>query len=95
LGEIEKEWERIKRTRDEEIAHLNLDHVTQNKKPAQIGVDDIEKLYRDIHGALDEVAEAYLGRGIGMLEVACSLDFRGLLEMADGAKARLRGAASG
>jgi hypothetical protein len=95
LDELKKKTKGIRRARNEEIAHQNLDNVTQNKKPVQIGVDDIEKLYRDIHRALDDVAEAYLGRGIGMLEVACSLDFRGLLEMAEGAKARLRSSASG
>jgi len=82
LDEIKSKTKGVFRARNEEIAHLNLDNVTQNKKPPQIGVDDVEKLYRDIHWALDAVAEAYLERGIGMLEVACSFDFRGLLEMA-------------
>ncbi len=94
LDEIKKKTTGIFRARNEEIAHLNLENVTQNKKPAQIGVDDMEKLYRDIHLALDEACQACLGTGIGMLEVACSLDFRGLLEMAERAKARLRKAAS-
>jgi hypothetical protein len=83
LDELEKRTKGIMKARHKEIAHLNLDNVTQNKRVAPIGVDDIEKAYRDIHQSLNELAEGYCGRGIGMLEVAFSLDFRGLLEMAE------------
>lgn len=101
IKEIMEQAKRICKVRHEEIAHLKLQNVIQNKKPEPIHADDVENVYRKIHCALDDVASAFFGdgKGIGMIETVGARDFDELIKVAElGMKARTnpsRGSASG
>lgn len=90
IAEIEKKVGEIVKIRNNAIAHLNLNNVTNGIRPNSVMWSDIKKAYRMVHKSLDESSESCFGRGIGMLEIAGSRDFGGLLDLAsDGLKYRL------